>query len=322
MRRYWQVGFQLLFVFLLTRLISRPLPLEFSRPMSAALAFWTGGVAFLISRTGISALRSDHPIRNLQSNLLAERSTMIRALKVAIAAGVAIALLGWAKSMIPHVTTYWADPYLADADRWIFGEDPWRLFRIDFLERAYVVAYLAWFGIVFGTLGVLAFTRRDHSRLISSFLSLVVFVGTVGQYVLPSAGPMFYGRLGFGNRFEPLVATNQPMFNEVGDYLWRHYLSGAPDLGTGISAMPSMHVALAIWVAFAAYALWKPLVVPAVIYAILVWAASIASGWHYAIDGIVSLALVTCVHAVVAARTLIAADSSGSEGIGTNPIRA
>ena len=51
--------------------------------------------------------------------------------------------------------------------------------------------------------------------------------------------------------------------------------------------MPSMHVTLAVWTVIAARALWRPLMFPAIVYALVIWAASIASGWHYALDGIV-----------------------------------
>jgi membrane-associated phospholipid phosphatase len=54
-----------------------------------------------------------------------------------------------------------------------------------------------------------------------------------------------------------------------------------------------MHVALAVWTLFAAWRIWKPLAVPAFVYVLIIWGASIASGWHYATDGLAG-ALIAC----------------------------
>ncbi|QNN68015.1 phosphatase PAP2 family protein [Sphingomonas lutea] len=126
--------------------------------------------------------------------------------------------------------------------------------------------------------------------------------GTIGQYVLPSAGPIFYELVGFGPRFHELVATNDPTYSGFAKYLWRHFSTGSADIGTGISAMPSMHVSMSVWTVIAARAIWKPLMIPAILYALTVWLGSIASGWHYATDGIVGAAIVLSLHHVLVKR--------------------
>lgn len=286
--RYWLVALQAAFVVTLALVSSRSIPFEFGRPMMAGIALWSAGVGFMITRNGIMSLRSETPLKSFRDGLLSEGSLFVRAFKLMLVLAVAIALHGWAKSMIPYVTGgYWADPYLANVDHRIFGQDPWWLFRSDLLKPLYAFTYVWWFAYVFGMQGVLAFSKADHSRLFVAYLVTLIFAGTMGQYVLPSAGPMFYERVGFGPRFHELVATNDPTYTLFANYLWSHYQSGGADLGTGISAMPSMHVALAVWAIFAAWALWRPLAAPAAIYAALVWCDSIASGWHYATDGVV-----------------------------------
>lgn len=282
----WLLGLQGVFVVALAAASSRPIPFEFSRPMKAALALWAAGFAFLAIRTGVQAMKSESPLRHFHERLVAERMVMVRALQVAAIIGFAIAIHGWGKSMIPHVAGYWADPTLARLDANIFGEDPWRLFRSELLGSLYSLLYVWWFPITFGTMGVLAFSQRGHGRLFLAYLLTLILGGTIGQYLLPSAGPMFYEGLGFGQRFHELVATNDPTFTRFANYLWFHYQRGGADLGTGISAMPSMHIALAVWTTCAARAIWRPLTLPFATYATLLWAASIASGWHYATDGI------------------------------------
>jgi len=285
--RYWLVAAQAVFVFALAAISARPIPFEFSRPMGAALMVWSVGYLFLLVRIFIAALRSVDPLHAFFRYAREENGTVIRAFVYALLLGLAIALHGWAKSMIPHVGGYWADPILADMDHLVFGTDPWILFRSDMLRPIYSEAYVSWFLITFGTMGVLAFSKRDHSVLLTAYLAILIIGGTVGQYLLPSVGPIFFERVGLGPRFAELVATNDPTYGLFADYLWHHYQLGGANLGTGISAMPSMHVTLAVWTVFAAHALWRPLAVPAGIYALVIWAASIASGWHYALDGLI-----------------------------------
>ena len=300
--RYWLVGFQALFVVTLALVSSHPIPFEFSRPMGAAMMIWSVGILFLIARTMFAAFRTDNPNEAFFEGIKAEIGTIRAALIYAVLLGLSIALHGWAKSMIPHVTTYWADPYLANLDAAIFGQDPWHLFRSELLKPIYSEAYVSWFLITFGTMGCLAFSKRDHSVILTSYLAILIIGGTVGQYLLPSVGPIFYERIGHGARFAELVATNDPTYGLFADYLWKHYQAGGANLGTGISAMPSMHVTLAVWTVIAARALWRPLMIPAMIYALVIWAASIASGWHYAVDGVVGAVIAIAVVRLLSRR--------------------
>ena len=297
--RYWLVAVQAVFVVSLALISSHPIPFEFSRPMGAAMMIWSVGFLYLLVRVFIAALREESPFHAFFEKVRAENATVIKAFTYAVLLGLAIALHGWAKSMIPHVGGYWADPFLADLDHMIFGQDPWHLFRSDLLRPLYAEAYVSWFLITFGTMGVLAFSKRDHSALLTAYLATLIIGGTIGQYLLPSVGPIFYERIGLGPRFAELVATNDPTYGLFADYLWHHYRLGGANLGTGISAMPSMHVTLAVWTVFAAHAVWRPLAVPAAIYAVVIWAASIASGWHYALDGLVGAVLSTAIYALL-----------------------
>jgi len=263
---------------------------------------WTVGVWIIILRILFRSLRAERPILALVPLAKSELPIILRALEWAAILGLALAIHGWAKSSMPYVTGYWADNLLADVDHAIFGTDPWRLFRSELLRPIHAQAYVSWFPITFGTMAILAFSRKDHSALFDSYLATLVIGGTMGEHLLPSAGPIFYERLGLGTRFAELVATNDPTYSLFADYLWKYYQAGGAGLGTGISAMPSMHVALAVWTLFAAWRVWKPLAVPAFAYVLVIWGASIASGWHYATDGLAG-ALIACAAQWAATRT-------------------
>ena len=288
---YILIGAQILFVAMLALVSAHPVPFVFGRPMMAAMSFWSVGLALVLARSGLLALRTDRPLATFAGAIRSEVPIFIRALQVALLAGIALALHGWAKSMMPLIVTFWADPMLADLDAAIFGRDPWPLFRADWLMPVYGYVYLLWFPLTFVTLGLVAFSKRDHGPLVLAFLATLVIGGTMGQYILPSAGPIFFERIGLGPRFAELVATNHFSFNRVSDYLWLHYQARDAAIGTGISAMPSVHVALATWTACAWYRMWRPAALPAALYALGIWAASIASGWHYSTDGLAGVAI-------------------------------
>ena len=290
-RKYCLLALQAIFVLSLGALSDKSIPFELTRPLVAGVIIWSVGVTFFVIRGFFHLPLEPRPLLRLVGQIKSEWRIFTRALEWALILGLALALHGWAKSMLPHVTSYWADPMLADADHFIFGRDPWQMFRSDLLGAVYSRAYVLWFPIAFGLMGLLAFSRRDHSVLLNASLASLILGGTIGQYILPSAGPIYFERVGLGARFAELVATNDPTFNALADYLWKFYAAGGAGLGTGISAMPSMHVTWAVWSVLAARAIWKPLAIPAVVYAGIIWAASIASGWHYALDGAVGVGI-------------------------------
>jgi hypothetical protein len=321
--RYWLVAVQAVFVLSLAAVSAQSIPFEFLRPMAAALLIWVVGFLFLFVRTAITTARIDRPLTSIATGLKAELPTLSKAFGYALLLGLAMALHGWAKTMIPQVSGYWADPMLADFDHQLFGQDPWPLFRSIGLGPLFANIYVSWFPVTFGMMGLLAFSKRDHSVLLTAFLAILILVGTIGQYVLPSAGPIFYERLGLGARFDELIATTDPSVTFLADYLWSNYRSGGANLGTGISAMPSMHVTLAVWTMFAARAFWRPLTIPAAAYALTIYITSVASGWHYATDGVVGAVLAAAIYGWLAKRSRQAPSATDIENpVPANPAEA
>lgn len=116
------------------------------------------------------------------------------------------------------------------------------------------------------------------------------------QFVLPSAGPVFYAQLGLGDQFAAMPV--QPWVASARDYLWADYLAGGGKPGGGISAMPSVHVAMVLWVALVVRAYFPRLQSLAWIYFAAILVGSVHLGWHYAVDGIVSIAIALIAWAV------------------------
>lgn len=197
-----------------------------------------------------------------------------------------MAVLTWLKVMLPVASAFWADPLLADLDRAIFGTDPWKITHALF-GRAEIIdwVYVSWGPVktlVLLTVLLLPESKLKRQALISYFL--IFGVGCLSQYLLPSGGPIFYERLGLGSAFSSLPI--QPWAQATADYLWRDYLSPGGRIGTGISAMPSLHVALALWVALVVRSLVPRLAALGWIYFAFILVGSVHLGWHYAVDGI------------------------------------
>jgi hypothetical protein len=248
-----------------------------------------GGSAFAISRfVSYAKQREPRPARRLLAEFPRCYGFVFGTLLVAIQ----MAVLNWTKIMLPLATPFWADPLLAEVDRAIFGTDPWRIVETSFGWAATTIdgAYVSWMVVKFATLAaVLAApeSRRKAQAVFSYFLILACTA--LGQYLLSSGGPVFYERLGFGDRFDGLPI--KPWVETASSYLWDDYLRAGGDIGTGISAMPSLHVAVALWVALVMRSYLPRVALLGYLYFALILVGSVLLGWHYAVDGIAAIAI-------------------------------
>lgn len=200
--------------------------------------------------------------------------------------------------------TFFADQPLADLDRAIHGTDPWRLaHRVmpPALEPVLYSLYLhLWFVQLLGMIVMASFLEDEEKRIgyLFAFAVTVIFLGTAVRLGGSSAGPIFYDRMAGGARFGDLILALQQTPGgqgvlKVADYLYASYAHDRTTLGTGISAMPSLHVAIAVLNAFFVSSLsrfWGRL---AWAYAAAILFGSVYFGWHYALDGYVSILFVS-----------------------------
>lgn len=203
-----------------------------------------------------------------------------------------MAVLMWTKIMLPIATPFWAGPVIAEIDHFLFREDPWRLALALFgrLTPAIDCAYMMWILVKFTTLAVLLAlpeSRRKTQALIAYFL--IMAFTAIGQYLLSCGGPVFFGRLGFGDRFAQLPI--EPWVKVTTSYLWEDYLRGGGNIGGGISAMPSLHVAIALWFALVVRAYAPRWAYLGFLYYAMILVGSVLLGWHFACDGIVATAI-------------------------------
>lgn len=213
------------------------------------------------------------------------------------------------KQMDLPAAGYWFDPVAAKVDRTIFfGYDAWQvthaLFPSPTATLAFGRAYHGWF--VPMSLGVIlcAWMPRDtfhvRTQYLLSYLGVWIVIGSILAFLLPSAGPCYYTRLvgpapDFGALTRQLLhdqqAAGSPLIAiRIQAMLFKYRSAVHLEVGGGISAMPSVHVALAVLFALGGFRLNKFLGWVLALYAIVICIASVHLGWHYAIDGVVAAA--------------------------------
>jgi hypothetical protein len=193
----------------------------------------------------------------------------------------------WVKPLLNYLVPFWADPYLASIDRMIFRTDPWRLLGWLNNYPMAIFYHRAWFGLMILILMKVLWSpaSKDKTAVMLTYFILWSVFGPVVHSLIPAAGPIFYARLGFGNAFSDLVSAQETA--RLADYLWRVYSGAKFGPGSGISAMPSLHIATTVWMMIAVAIFARKWLMPMTLAAVLITMLSVSLGWHYAIDGII-----------------------------------
>lgn len=205
------------------------------------------------------------------------------------------------KTTIPSIVPYYADIWLADLDEWLHGAPSWKLaHRLDNETWSMVVFWcydLIWFLQWFGTVLFVSLwsDRLGRIRYLWAHSLTLFAVGTVLAVALSSVGPIYYDHFVGEQRFYGLKAVIDELdhsyrVRENANYLLELYEAEQAGLGSGISAMPSVHVGLVVlnalflsslnrWAGFVGWA-----------FAAIIFYGSVYTGWHYAVDGYVAAA--------------------------------
>jgi hypothetical protein len=250
--------------------------------------------------------------RDLRTHVLPRHLLVARA-GVLVAWVVMMTFFAAYKRMLPHVRPFSHDAAFAEADRWLFlGADPWQVTHAllggAWPTYALQVAYNLWFFLMWLSI-IYALLRVDRvavrARFVLAFPLCWVIVGSLAATLMSSAGPCFYALVGAGGDYLPLMERLQAIDAELTaiapnlglgalamqDMLWQGYVADSALFGGGITAMPSMHVTIAVLMACAARRIDRRLGHALAAFAAVIWIGSIHLGWHYALDGLVALPL-------------------------------
>jgi PAP2 superfamily len=278
-----------------------PLPTDTYALLTSVIAA-TALVLILLTRLAIYAIAGErHPAGRLLADAQLHAPWLISIAITFFLVGLQIAALTWLKTMLPIAGGFWADPFLAQADKAMLGQDAWVRSHMLFGPMTWIDrVYVTWMPVKLATLLIIILLPLSEARsraLLSYFL--IMASGSLGQYLLPSGGPIFYEQLGLGSRFHALPV--EPWVAAARDYLWAEYLHPQSAIGAGISAMPSMHVAIALWVALVLKTYLKRWQWVGWAWFAAIFVGSIHLGWHYALDSIAA-ALIAVIAWQVAQR--------------------
>jgi hypothetical protein len=219
------------------------------------------------------------------------------------------------KSLIPVINPFFLDPFLGELDRVLhFGVDPWRLSHLVFshpIATAVInLLYHLWFFVLW--IFLISFQMRISDQRLREKVLLVFILswalnGGIIAILTSSAGPCFFaylypGATDFAPLMDRLVAQNTWLSErgswitvwalDVQTMLWDRYQSVENSLGSGISSLPSMHVAVAMLVALSVNAVNKRWGAVAWLYLLSIQIGSVHLAWHYAVDGYFSIVFV------------------------------
>lgn len=200
---------------------------------------------------------------------------------------------GTFKSLIPYAQPFVWDATFSDADRLIFGTDPWRLTHA-FIgprgTRLVDLVYGFWFPI--WTVALIYFAcfakERAQRRFIVAFCAVWIVEGVVLATIFSSVGPCYLDMIHspYASRYAGLFPLDAPLATAAQTMLAASYKSANIGAFEGISAMPSLHVGVAFLLVLASRGWWR---LASSLFCAVILVGSVHLGWHYASDGIVAV---------------------------------
>jgi hypothetical protein len=253
-------------------------------------------------------------LSRLAVKALREPAELISFILMNIGVVLFISCFSFLKSMIPVLNPFSYDVQFAQIDQFLhFGLHPWEIVH-GILDSPHFTAFISfmyslWFFLFWGILFMFILLLKQpelRQQYIVSFYLCWFVVGVLFATLLSSGGPIFYEYIVDGNDvYQPLMDRLKQQDSglvdsgawvhvwalNIRDLLWERYINAESGLGSGISAMPSMHVSIAVLMALGVSQLNKYWGFVFWFYAFVIMIGSVHLAWHYAIDGYVSFIL-------------------------------
>lgn len=236
---------------------------------------------------------------------------LVLALPALLLLGPFSTVFGKMKILIPLLNPFAYDPWLARADAFLHGgRDAWQWLApwllngpaISVLTLIYEVIWpsAVLYVLVHASLDVCA---RRRMQCLYAYFGTWAILGTLLAIALSSAGPVFYAHVvGVPSPYDGLMAQLVQLDAQgwitpvaLGQEIWQAHIKEEVDnVAFSISAMPSLHVAMACLTFLYCRRLGRAPGFVAGAYFASIMVGSVMLGWHYALDGYVAIAG-TCV---------------------------
>ncbi|HUF87369.1 MAG TPA: phosphatase PAP2 family protein [Thermohalobaculum sp.] len=209
------------------------------------------------------------------------------------------------KVNIPRFAPFAWDDVFAAADRALFlGHDPWTISHalLPWARATQLLdaIYLAWYLVLFAAILAVGVLPLRHPLRLAFLLAIAldwVIGGVVIATLVPAAGPVYLERVSGDPTFRPMMDLLAAQGGQVPimalriqEWLWTGYATAGVD-PAGISAFPSLHVAIPATCACLAFVADRMIGWILAAFTVAVLVGSVHLGWHYAIDGFGGLAL-------------------------------
>lgn len=243
---------------------------------------------------------------------------LLPSLPVVCAFAIFMPAFSQAKTAIPFFNPYHHDQLFTRMDVWIHGTDAWRLIHPlvghPFASFAINTLYHFWILLLYmGMPLVCGWLAQPSVRLqfLLAYALCWIVLGTILAIALSSVGPCFveyfYGDRSYRPLMDYLAQADRQwplMALDVQKTLIEWRQADSHGLGRGISAMPSMHVSIATLFAILGWRHSRALGIALTLFLLLIMIGSIHLGYHYAVDGYLSMALTPILWAIsgIAAR--------------------
>ncbi len=251
----------------------------------------------------VRAIGSPQPIETLRASIRSFVSLRLSGLVLFTCIAIFHGAFTSMKSMLPELHPFAFDPVLASLDEALHGGQAWmHLQLLDGVTE--IVRFLyrqVWFFLVTAVTFAVCLSRTSHlrSQYIWTFLFCWIGLGIIVASCVMSAGPIYYDRLLDSDRFAALTTRLQSLRTPdipatlYADLLWEAYSSKAPGIATGISAFPSLHLAMATLFVLTGFRIRPALGWVMMGYLVITMIGSVHLGWHYAVDGYAAIIATT-----------------------------
>ena len=207
------------------------------------------------------------------------------------------------KSAIPAMSNYELDPLFARMDVMIHGRHAWEVLQpvlgyplISYLLNGVYHLWLPAFYMTVAAAAVLVEQPELRRRFFIAFILCWALLGNLAATLLASVGPCFYAFFYPGDPYAGLMSylhqadTVFPLAAlDVQATLIGWWREGTPGLGRGISAMPSVHVAIACLIMLLSWRMGRVWAAAGTIFLVAIVLGSIHLAYHYAVDAYFSL---------------------------------